>query len=104
KEANRPGIAWEAKNNSALRPSRSLWYSEVVDSANPATPARPRLLDMLVLMALLAVIALRARPEFQLDEDRFVDYADNLARGFYADPVSKFIWNGPGYPLLLVPF
>jgi hypothetical protein len=49
-------------------------------------------------------IGFKAIPEFQLDEDRFVFYADNLIQGFYAPPESKWIWNGPGLPLILVPF
>lgn len=54
-------------------------------------------------MALLW-IALRSRPEFQLDEERFVEYADHLCRGYYAPADTLFLWNGPGLPLLLWPF
>ncbi len=70
-----------------------------------ATPAiRARLLDGVWLIVLLAWIAWRAQAGFQLDEDRFVACADHLLHGYYADPGTKFIWNGPGYPLVLVPF
>ncbi len=55
------------------------------------------------LLALLWIV-LRIRPEFQLDEERFVEYADNLCRGFYAPTDTLFLWNGPGLPLLLWPF
>lgn len=58
----------------------------------------------LVLPLLAAYVGLRARAVFVLDEDRFVLYARNLLDGFYAPPDTLFLWNGPGYPLLLAPF
>ena len=41
-----------------------------------------------------------------LDEGRYWNYAGNILQGFYADPTSDmgFLWNGPGYPMFLVPF
>ncbi len=53
---------------------------------------------------LVVYIILRAQNVFILDEDRFVYYADNLLQGFYAPHDTLFLWNGPGYPLLLIPF
>ena len=38
------------------------------------------------------------------DEPRYAMYAENLTKGFYAPPDTLFLWNGPGYPLLLTPF
>jgi len=38
------------------------------------------------------------------DQARYTKYAQNLTKGFYAPPDTLFLWNGPGYPLLLVPF
>jgi len=38
------------------------------------------------------------------DQARYAMYAQNLTKGFYAPPDTLFLWNGPGYPLLLVPF
>ena len=38
------------------------------------------------------------------DEWRYLYYANNLLHGFYSPRDRIFLWNGPGYPLLLVPF
>ena len=39
------------------------------------------------------------------DEQRYIDYANNLWNGFYSpDFPNIFIWNGPGYPIFLMPF
>src|SRR5690349_1086566 len=38
------------------------------------------------------------------DEWRYLYYADNLLHGFYSPHDRVFLWNGPGYPLLLAPF
>mgnify|MGYP007014082111 CR=1 FL=1 len=40
------------------------------------------------------------------DEDDYLLYADNLLKGFYADNSHEysFLWNGPGYPILLSAF
>ncbi len=37
------------------------------------------------------------------DEFRYWQYADNLSHGFYAGG-GYFLWSGPGYPLVLLPF
>jgi hypothetical protein len=39
-----------------------------------------------------------------LDEVRYKWYADNLTQGFYSPQDNITLWNGPGYPLFLVPF
>ena len=38
------------------------------------------------------------------DEWRYLYYAKNLLSGYYSPPEHIFLWNGPGYPLFLVPF
>jgi len=38
------------------------------------------------------------------DESRYIMYAQNLLQGFYSPKNVVFLWNGPGYPLFLVPF
>jgi len=39
------------------------------------------------------------------DEYRYVYYADNLLKGFYSPPPPYVdIPNGPGYPIILIPF
>lgn len=47
-----------------------------------------------------------SRPYFTGDEGRHVQFAHNLCQGFYSptDPWQINLWNGPGYPLVLVPF
>lgn len=37
------------------------------------------------------------------DEGRYYMYAQNLLRGYYSPANEVYLWNGPGYPLLLVP-
>ena len=39
------------------------------------------------------------------DEGRYYMYAQNLLQGFYSPPPPDiYLWNGPGYPLFLMPF
>jgi 4-amino-4-deoxy-L-arabinose transferase-like glycosyltransferase len=40
------------------------------------------------------------------DEGRYLNFAQNLINGYYANPDMKsgFLWNGPGYPIILIPF
>jgi len=39
------------------------------------------------------------------DESRYLMFAENITRGYYSQPPPNIsLWNGPGYPLLLVPF
>ncbi len=44
-------------------------------------------------------------PTLYGDEIRYVDFAHNLLHGFYSPPAPNInLWNGPGYPLMLLPF
>ncbi len=39
------------------------------------------------------------------DEGRYLLYAKNLAQGYYSPPFPNIsLWNGPGYPILILPF
>jgi len=39
------------------------------------------------------------------DESRYYQYAQNLLQGFYASQSDDmYLWNGPGYPVFLMPF
>lgn len=39
------------------------------------------------------------------DEPRYLYFANNLMQGFYSTPAPDInLWNGPGYPILLMPF
>jgi 4-amino-4-deoxy-L-arabinose transferase-like glycosyltransferase len=56
----------------------------------------------LVVFTLL-VLKLHA-DKMEGDESRYIMYAQNLLQGFYSPKNFVFLWNGPGYPLFLVPF
>lgn len=39
------------------------------------------------------------------DEGRYYEFAENLLNGFYSSPPPNInLWNGPGYPIILIPF
>jgi hypothetical protein len=65
--------------------------------------------ELVVVFLVFAVLdLLRIRhalphPDFG-DEWRYLYYADNLLHGFYSPRERVFLWNGPGYPLLILPF
>ena len=51
------------------------------------------------------VVIINKWPKLYGDEIRYVDFAHNLIHGFYSpSPPHINLWNGPGYPLILVPF
>jgi 4-amino-4-deoxy-L-arabinose transferase-like glycosyltransferase len=51
------------------------------------------------------IIFINKWPKLYGDEVRYVDFAWNLLHGYYSPPPPHInLWNGPGYPLLLVPF
>ncbi len=52
---------------------------------------------------LLIVLVLRNRA-MTGDAGRYLMYAENLLRGSYAPAGSEYLWNGPGYPIFLMPF
>ncbi len=44
-------------------------------------------------------------PSLYGDEVRYVQFAKNLLHGFYSPPPPHIdLWNGPGYPIILMPF
>src|SRR5687768_1899633 len=39
------------------------------------------------------------------DEGRYLQFAQNLLHGFYSPPPPEInLWNGPGFPIYLIPF
>ena len=60
----------------------------------------------LSFFAYLATILIFSRNAFVCDEARYVEYASNLLHGDYVtgDKYHLNLMNGPGYPLLLMPF
>ena len=74
--------------------------------------ARSRELVVLAAFALLFLVVTLAFRHQQSDEGAYVQYARNLAHGFYAnpqvphrwfDPSSPVLWFGPGLPILIAP-
>jgi 4-amino-4-deoxy-L-arabinose transferase-like glycosyltransferase len=60
---------------------------------------------MLALLGIYVAITLSASNDvLQGDEGRYVSYARNLRRGAFTTNEAKYLWNGPGYPLVLMPF
>lgn len=56
-----------------------------------------------LLLIYLAITIFFSKNYLQGDEGRYIQFAQNLLNGFYAMPDLKpgFLWNGPGYPLLI---
>ncbi len=64
----------------------------------------PYLLFSPFLLIFLVYILLNPS-DFIGDEERYVRFANNILKGFYSPPAPHIdLTNGPGYPLLLVPF
>jgi hypothetical protein len=74
-----------------------------VDEREPLRGSSVRMaLALTPLLAIyLAVIFLASSETFVADEGRYLRFAANLTHGTYALPDQEFLWNGPGYPLLL---
>ena len=62
-------------------------------------------INFLPFLAIYLLIAgLAHRDQMDGDEGRYYMFAQNLAAGFYSPKEALNLWNGPGYPLILVPF
>ncbi|MBV9989214.1 MAG: glycosyltransferase family 39 protein [Chitinophagaceae bacterium] len=59
-------------------------------------------LPLLLVYALAAIVGHKATLEG--DEGRYIMYAQNLLHGYYSPKQELLLWNGPGYPILLMPF
>lgn len=57
-----------------------------------------------VLFIYIIIVIVVSDNTLVLDEVRYKWYADNLTHGFYSPADNVTLWNGPGYPLFLVPF
>ncbi len=53
------------------------------------------------LLIYILIVFLGLKEGFRKDEWRYVYYAENLLQGIYSPEGKVFLWNGPGYPLLL---
>jgi hypothetical protein len=57
------------------------------------------------LVYYMCLIFINKWPKLYGDEIRYVAFAKNLTHGFYSPPPPHIdLWNGPGYPLVLMPF
>ena len=61
-----------------------------------------KLLPLLLVYLLFGV--LNNKSDLRGDESRYLVYAHNILKGYFASPESLMFWNGPGYPLYLAPF
>lgn len=59
-------------------------------------------LGLLLYYTIICLYTIKSPPEN--DECRYLDYARNLTKGFYAPKDTLVLWNGPGYPIVLYPF
>ncbi|MCB4808867.1 hypothetical protein LG651_11450 [Tamlana sp. 62-3] len=59
-------------------------------------------LPLLILYILIALLVIDNG--LGGDQARYLRYAKNLLNGTYAIDGALFLWNGPGYPLILAPF
>lgn len=57
-----------------------------------------------ILLIYLAVTMAVGDKKLEKDEIRYAAYANNLSEGFYTNHEDPYLWNGPGYPLVLTPF
>ncbi len=56
-----------------------------------------------LLLFILLVLKLH-NDRMEGDEGRYIMFANNLLQGFYSPKYELNLWNGPGYPILLLPF
>ena len=72
------------------------------NSEKPAWGDPLKLLPLLLLFAVSAVV--QAKGDFDGDGWRYIQNARNLTHGFFASPDTLMFWNGPGYPLFILPW
>jgi hypothetical protein len=66
---------------------------------------RPALFLLPFLFLYLIIVLLRQSDVPFGDETRYIWFSQNLLHGFYSPPPPEInLWNGPGFPLYLVPF
>jgi 4-amino-4-deoxy-L-arabinose transferase-like glycosyltransferase len=65
----------------------------------------PYLLFLPFLLFLMVFVLLFHTNSNEGDEGRYLMFAQNLLHGFYSPPPPDInLWNGPGYPIVLMPF
>ncbi|MCX6857493.1 MAG: hypothetical protein NTV80_21620, partial [Verrucomicrobia bacterium] len=65
----------------------------------------PGIIAVATLLCIYGALAiLRHSDKLIWDEGRYLIYAKNLTQGFYVDGANPDFVNGPGYPIVLMPF
>lgn len=64
----------------------------------------PFLFFLPFLLVYVVVVIVEHKNILTGDEGRYMMYANNLIHGFYSPRGEVYLWNGPGYPILLMPF
>ncbi len=66
---------------------------------------------LLLYLAIILLFTYFLREKFNInwgsyfgDERRYLAYADNLMKGYFASEETNYLWSGPGYPLFLTVF
>ncbi|MBN1796194.1 MAG: hypothetical protein JW804_05930 [Sedimentisphaerales bacterium] len=60
---------------------------------------------LLPLLAFYLVVCIViADNSLDYDQSRYAMYSENLTKGFYIPADTLYLWNGPGYPIVLMPF
>lgn len=62
------------------------------------------ILALLVFLLYASLSVLRHSDHLIWDEGRYLGYAENLTQGFYVSDADPDFVNGPGYPVVLMPF
>lgn len=57
-----------------------------------------------LLLVYIFIVLITHADNFSGDEGRYVMYATNLSNGFYSPQNTILLQNGPGYPIVLMPF
>ena len=63
----------------------------------------PWFLFLPFLFLYIIVVCLMHKNILEGDEGRYYEYAQNLLHGFYSPKGTLNLWNGPGYPIILMP-
>lgn len=61
-------------------------------------------LYLVPLLAFYLILIVLMEGPLHGDELRYMGYAENMAQGFYTDSSNPDLSNGPGYPMVLLPF
>lgn len=74
-------------------------------SALWATEKRLRWLLMVLTMMIYTLLCIARNPATEIwDEGRYMKYSHRLNHGYYVNPGDPDFVNGPGYPIVLMPF